>query len=174
MKEINLLAIPGSLRINSASNAVLQFAVQAVESHINFKVYEELKSLPPFDDANNVPTSVEYFRQMLQDADGVLICTPEYAFGIPGVLKNALDWTVSSGEFVDKPVAIITAASNGEKAHAALRLVLSALSAKVADDATLLISFVKTKLDTNGKVTDIEIQQKVKSVLNALVRELQN
>jgi NAD(P)H-dependent FMN reductase len=59
-------------------------------------------------------------RNRLNNAHGVLICAPEYAFGVPGILKNLLDWTVGSGEFVNKPLAVITAATRGDKAHASL------------------------------------------------------
>lgn len=78
-------------------------------------------------------------RDLIKNASGIIICTPEYAFGVPGQLKNMLDWMVSSGSLVDKPVALVTASSVGSHAHAALLLTLGALSAKVIDGATLLI-----------------------------------
>jgi chromate reductase len=109
------------------------------------------------------------WRKQLKNADAVLICTPEYAFGVPGSLKNALDWTVSSGEFVDKPVALVTASSVGTNAHASLLLTLGAISAKVADDAALLIPFVRTKVNSDGSITDAEILASLQKVLDALI-----
>jgi NAD(P)H-dependent FMN reductase len=140
----------------------------------NVKVilYEGLASLPHFnpvldDDDSSEP--VRELRQLLSSANGVIICTPEYAFGVPGSLKNALDWTVSSGELTNKPVAIITASLVGEKAHASLLQIFTALSSKVSKEATLLIPFIRTKLDDKGEVSDPETLKSIHSVLTALV-----
>ena len=89
-------------------------------------------------------------------------------------LKNALDWTVSSGELVGKPMALITAATGDEKAHASFLLTLSALSAKFADDSTLLVSFIRSKIDVNGEITNLEILQSLQSVLNSLISTINN
>ncbi len=77
---------------------------------------KSLASLPAFDDSGEETAAVTGWRRQLAEADGVLICSPEYAFGIPGALKNAIDWTVRSGDLVNKPLALITAASGGDKA----------------------------------------------------------
>ena len=63
---------------------------------VEFKLYNDMGRLPHFDGEENYQI-VDEWRKQLQEADGILICTPEYAFGVPGSLKNALDWTVSSG-----------------------------------------------------------------------------
>ena len=110
-------------------------------------------------------------RELLRDADGVLICTPEYAFGVPGSLKNALDWTVSSGEINEKPVAAISASplySGGDKAPASLLLTLTALGANVPDGGTLSIPGVKGKLDASGAVSDPVTARALGAVLDAL------
>ena len=169
MSVINILAISGSLRPNSSNNAVINTAADLVYGPVNFIIYEGLGNLPHFNDSKDPAPEVIEFRNLLKDADGVLICSPEYAFGVPGVLKNALDWTVSSGEFVNKPVALITAATGGDKAHASLLLTLSALSAQVPDDHKLLISFVRAKLNENGEVKDPATIQSIKSVMEALI-----
>lgn len=93
---------------------------------------------------------------------------------MPGSLKNALDWTVSSGEFIDKPVGLVTASSQGEKGHAALLLILSAISAKVIDDATLLISFVRSKLDAGGQIKDPSVSADLNRVGTSLVQSVIN
>lgn len=102
-----------------------------------------------------------------------MICTPEYAFGVPGSLKNAIDWIVASGEFIDKPVGLITASSQGEKGHAALLLILTAVSAMIVEKATLLISFVRAKLDGQGKVKDPQVSKDLNRVLLALVQSVE-
>ncbi len=136
--------------------------------------YKSLASLPHFDDSNVIPNAVTEFRTAINSADGVLICTPEYAFGVPGALKNALDWTVSSAELVNKPVALITAATGGQHAHASLLLTLSALSANVSKDATLLISFIRAKLDQHGNVKDAETVEGLRRVLASLMNTISN
>lgn len=132
------------------------------------EVFDGVGDLPHFNDAEITPEPVREFKEKIRQSDAVLICTPEYAFGIPGSLKNALDWTVASGEFVDKPVGLVTASSQGEKGHAALLLVLSAISAKVVDEATLLIPFVRTKLDSAGRVKDPGLAARLRKAVEAL------
>jgi NAD(P)H-dependent FMN reductase len=96
-----------------------------------------LLSIPAFNDSNEDPEQLRHFIKLLSDADGVFFVIPEYAFGVPGALKNALDWTVSSSTaFPDKPVALITAATGGDKAHAAFLLTLKAMSSKIPEGAT--------------------------------------
>jgi chromate reductase len=87
-------------------------------------------------------------------------------------LKNALDWTVSSGDLVNKPVALITAASGGKNAHASLLLTLSALSASVSEEATLIIPFIRAKLNERGEFKDETTLVRVKEVISSFVRIL--
>jgi len=90
---------------------------------------------------------------------------------VPGSLKNALDWTVSSGSLLDKSLALITAAAGGENAHAALLLILGALSANVLN-STQLIPFIRSKMDGEGNITDVETTEKLKELFEALVDKL--
>lgn len=135
IKMIQIFAIPGSLRSNASSNAILRAIASMFPENVTFTVYDGVGTLPHFNDSNDVPESVAGFRSQLQAADGILICQPEYAFGVAGSLKNALDWTVSSGDFVNKPVALITAATGGDKAHAAMMLTLTAMSSRIVEGA---------------------------------------
>ena len=98
--SINILAISGSLRKSSTNTALLHAAANLAPSHVTVIYYEGLNDLPHFNpeiDMDIVMAPVELWRSQLKAADAVLICTPEYAKGVPGVLKNALDWIVSSG-----------------------------------------------------------------------------
>lgn len=165
---IKILAIPGSLRGNSSSNLILKEVISLAPAGVLIETYEGVGALPHFNDPAEGPDIVIEFRQKIKDADAILICTPEYAFGIPGSLKNALDWTVSSGDFVDKPVGLITASSQGEKGHAAMLLVLTAISCKVIDEACLLISFVRAKLDTSGKIREKQLVEDLKKAIQNL------
>jgi chromate reductase len=166
---INILAISGSLRSNSSNNAVISLVARMVPESVSITIYDGLGSLPHFDDRKDPPTEVHAWRDQLRDADGIIICSPEYAFGVPGSLKNALDWTVASGELVHKPLALITAATGGDKAHAALMFTFQALSANMPPENTLLISYIRSKMNEKGEVTDHATIDKIKAVIDALV-----
>ena len=166
--KIKILAISGSLRKDSSNYKVLNGIASLIPGNIELNIYNDLGKLPHFDGEENYPT-VNEWRKQLQEADGILICTPEYAFGVPGTLKNALDWTVSSGEFYDKPVALITASSSGEKGHASLLQTLTALSAKMNDDTKLRIPFILSRFDKSGKLNDDAVIHSVKNVLDNLI-----
>ena len=123
---IKILAISGSLRASSSNTAICRAAIGLAPDIIDISIYERLGDLPSFNpelNGDTVPEPVQDWRTRLKESDGVLICTPKYAHGMPGVLKNALDWIVSSGEFVDKHTAVISASPSpdgGDKAHASL------------------------------------------------------
>ena len=172
MKPIHILAISGSLRPASSNGILIDAMAKMAPQGVRVTVYEGLATLPHFNpdlDTDTPPAAVAEFRAQLKHADGVLICTPEYAFGVPGSLKNALDWTVSSSGFVDKPVALVTASSQGSYAHASLLLTLGAISANVAPDAALLISFIRSKINSDGQVIDTEVLGGLQKVLDALL-----
>jgi NAD(P)H-dependent FMN reductase len=166
---MNIFVIPGSLRSNSSSNLILKAVVSMAPPDVAFEIFDGVGALPHFNDEANAPDNVVSFRKKIKEADAVLICTPEYAFGVPGSLKNALDWTVGSGEFIDKPVGLITASSQGEKGHAALLLILTAISARVIPGATVLISFVRAKIDSSGMVSDRIVVEDLRKVMTSLV-----
>ncbi|MCW3122750.1 MAG: NAD(P)H-dependent oxidoreductase [Flavipsychrobacter sp.] len=167
--KLTILAISGSLRENSSNSSIINAAAGFADDNINFTIYKGLGSLPHFDDSKEPAPEVLEWRQLLRNADGILICQPEYAFGVAGVLKNALDWTVTTADLAYKPLALITAATGGDKAHAALLLTLNVLMAKLTDDTTLLIQYVRSKLDEHGGVKDPDTKMAIKSVMNSLV-----
>ena len=166
---IKILGISGSLRANSSATSVLKQAATFLPAEVEFSIYDGLGNLPHFNDSNNVPPEVLDFRNKVAMSDGIFICTPEYAFGVPGTLKNALDWTVGTGEFDGKPVALITASTGGEKAHASLLLTLKAISANVDERATLLISFIRSKLNEKKEIADPVTLGLIKDLLKVFV-----
>ncbi len=170
--RIKIVAISGSLRSNSSATNIVRHVIKLFPGSIDFSFYEAIGKLPHFNDSEIVPAEVEVFRQLLGQADGVFICQPEYAFGVAGSLKNALDWLVSSGEIDNKPLALVTAATGGDKAHAAMLLTFKALNAKIGEGASLLIPFVRTKLNEKGEVINTEVIQSVKSVVETLVKTI--
>jgi len=170
MKKMKIIGISGSLRTGSSASAVLNIVARLVPAPVKFEIYNGLAEISPFNDSNEVPDDVVKFIQLITHADAVFFCIPEYAFGIPGALKNVLDWTVSSTAFSDKPVAIITAASSGDKAHAALILTLKALGANMPEGSKLLISFIRSKLTETNELKDIPTLDAIKKVIQSLLQ----
>lgn len=169
---MHILAISGSLRPASTNTSLLRTMARLVPAGVMVDLYDGLDNLPHFSperDTDNPPAAITALRRCLRETDAVLICTPEYAHGVPGVLKNMLDWVVSSGEFVNKPTGVITAATEGDLAHASLLETLRMMSARQVDGASLLIPFVRTKVNSNGHITDPPTSQAVQWLLDALL-----
>ncbi len=169
--KIKILAISGSTRKSSSNRDLIKAIADLTSETFTISVFEGLSDIPHFNpdlDNENPPEQVINFRRQLREADGILICTPEYAMGVPGALKNAIDWTVSSMEFSKKPLALITASLSGEKAHASLLGTLLIIEAHMTADTQLLITFIKTKVDGNGKITDNETLNSINKLTQSL------
>jgi chromate reductase len=141
-RVVRVLAISGSLRRASSNGALVRAAVRLAPAGVELSIYGELADIPPFNpdlDTEDVPVAVSRFRAALQASDAVLISSPEYAHGVPGVLKNALDWLVRSGELIDKPIAVINASARATYAHASLCETLTTMSGCVIEDASITI-----------------------------------
>ncbi|HTK20008.1 MAG TPA: NADPH-dependent FMN reductase [Mucilaginibacter sp.] len=168
----NIFAISGNLWEGSSNHNILQFLGKLMPAETYYTIYDGLRDIPAFDpgiDNGNPPAPVSDLRGKLSQADGIIICTPEYAFGVPGALKNALDWTVPSGSFSGKPTALITASTSGQNAHEAMIKILGAIDAKLTPETTLLIQFVRSKMDADGNVTDTDTAQNLKILIEAFV-----
>jgi chromate reductase len=141
---MKIFAISGSLRAGSSNTTLLHTAQKLAPSGVELVIYPSLGELPHFNpdlDRDPLPKPVRQFRETLAQSDALLISTPEYAHGIPGVLKNALDWLVSDTEFPGKPVGLILGSTgDGSFARAALIEVLSTMSAKVIPEAVVSVA----------------------------------
>lgn len=170
---IQILAISGSLRAASANTAVVRAAVRLAPEAVDVRLYTGLGDLPHFNpdlDTETPPPAVLDLRAQLQASDGVLICSPEYAHGVPGVLKNALDWIVSSGEFMGKPVALINARPSSTFAQASLRETLTVMMAEIDDDASATLPVTTNRLDEASLLADPELSRVLGAAVLALVR----
>lgn len=168
---LKILAISGSTRAHSSNHQLIGIIAAGNAEAIDMIHYTGLCQLPHFNpdlDNETPPPTVIAFRDQLRAADGVLICTPEYAMGVPGTLKNALDWTVSSMGFSKKPVALITASSAGEQAHASLIKTLLVIESDLPESSRLHIPFIKAKLK-EGRITDEETAKQVRAVAESLI-----
>ena len=107
---MRVLAISGSLRSASSNTAALQAAAILAPGGTQIILYRGLGNLPHFNpdlDTDDPPEAVRALRQEVGLGQGLLISSPEYAPGVSGCLKNALDWLVSSFEFPGEPIARI-------------------------------------------------------------------
>lgn len=171
-----IVAISGSLRVNSANTTLLKLLGTMFPADVQYTLFEGIGDLPHFNpdiDKGEALLTVMNFRDHMQKADAVVICTPEYAFGVPGVLKNALDWLVSSGELNEKRVATISASPlfrGGDRAHASLLLTLEALGVKKSGELT--IPAITTKLDETGRVKDEETKRLMQSLAEQVLTNI--
>lgn len=167
----NVLAICGSTRAASSNLNVIHAIARLAHDRFSVQLYSGLEQLPQFNpdrDTEEAPAEVANLRSQLRAADGVLICTPEYAIGVPGALKNAIDWTVSSMEFSKKPVALVTASLSGEKAHRSLLGTLLIIESRMTQDSQLLISAVRTKVGGDATITDEATREGVDRLIMSL------
>jgi chromate reductase, NAD(P)H dehydrogenase (quinone) len=136
---IEILAISGSLRGGSKNTVLLEAMARLAGAETRVTMYGGLGRLPLFnpdlDDLDNgvAPDEVLAFRAQLAACQGVLICSPEYAHGVAGAMKNALDWLVGSGELVAKPTLVLNASPTSFHAHNALLETLRTMDCKVLD-----------------------------------------
>jgi chromate reductase len=170
-EPIRGLAISGSLRRASLNTALIVAAARLAPGTVEISIYRGLAEIPPFNpdlESDSAPEAVARFRAALQACDVVLISSPEYAHGVPGVLKNALDWVVGSGELVDKPIALINASGRATHAWASLAETLSVMSAHVIVEASITVPLDGRRLDANGIVEDTELSSALRSAIEAL------
>ena len=170
---VRVLAISGSLRMASSNSALVSAAVRLAPAGVEVSTYGELADVPPFNpdlDTDAAPAAVVRFRAALEASDAILICSPEYAHGVPGVLKNALDWVVGSGELMDKPIALINASTRATHAYASLQETLTTMSGRVIEEASLTIPLDGSKPDANGIAQDVRLSGLLKASLAALAQ----
>lgn len=174
---MRLFALSGSLRARSFNTALLRAAAGLVPPGVEVALYGGLADLPPFNpdlDVEPAPAPVAALRAAIAAADGVLICSPEYAHGVPGSLKNALDWIVSSGEFTDKPTLLVNASPSfqgASLAQANLAEILRVMGAKLPDTALFSVPGVSRKVGPDGAL-DPETAGAYQAALGAFVAGL--
>jgi len=168
-----IVAISGSLRGGSSNAALLRAAASVAPEGVRFVFYEGMNELPHFNpdldsEESTPPEPVRQLRELLIGADAILISSPEYAHGVPGAFKNMLDWLVSTGELVGKPVALLNAApAGGEHAQNAILETLRTMNWRVIDNACCIEPFVKRK----GALDD-EALQTLRDAVNAFLAAL--
>jgi len=175
--SLRLLAISGSLR-SASSNTTVLHALQAIAPvGVIVSLYDCLGDLPFFNpdldrETSTPPSSVGQLRTQIGQADGLLISSPEYAHGVPGALKNALDWLVGSLEFPGKPVALINISPRSTFVHASLSETLTTMSASLIADPAFTISLPRKGLDVAGMLADPQVSQSLHAALDVFVHAI--
>ena len=138
---MSILAFCGSLRRLSMNAALLRATARLAPAGLTVEIFTGLVALPLFNPDLEVelPPAVRMLHIAVADCDALLIASPEYAHGVTGVLKNALDWLVSFEGFIDKRVAIFNASPRSAHADASLREILTTMSANIVAGACLAL-----------------------------------
>lgn len=169
---MRILAISGSLRAASSNSRLLEAAAALAPPGVDVIRYDGLGQLPHFNpevEAQGLPAQVIELRALVALADAIVISSPEYAHGVPGSLKNALDWLVSGVELPGKPVALFNASATSTYVQSALVEILTTMSARVIAGATVTLPLGANQLEPAGMVADARIAVALRAGLAALL-----
>jgi chromate reductase, NAD(P)H dehydrogenase (quinone) len=175
-----LLGISGSLRAKSFSSAILAALVDATASQATF-AYADIGCVPHFNQdlyVEPLPQAVEHLRDQIAKADGLVIVSPEYNHGTPGVLKNALDWASrphNGSPLRDKPVLIVTsspAATGGVRAQYQIRETVISALARPLNTPEIVVGQVGAKI-VDGRFHDPAVIEFALHGFTALFAEIE-
>ncbi|HJV63790.1 MAG TPA: NADPH-dependent FMN reductase [Albitalea sp.] len=171
---MKVLAISGSLREASINSALCRAAARLAPRDMHVTVFGGLGSLPLFNPDLEAapPAAVQAFRMAVGDASALLIASPEYAHGISGPMKNALDWLVSFEGTVGKPIALVNTSPRARHAVEALREVLRTMSTHVVAAASPAIALLGACTTEQAMVDSPEVSRAIRSALGALASHL--
>jgi NAD(P)H-dependent FMN reductase len=175
---MQILAVSGSLRAVSKNTAVLEAARSMAPPGVEVTPYGGLGDLPQFNPDHDTPEGrggpppVADWRARVARADGVIISTPEYAHGLPGALKNALDWLVSNVDFPEKPVALLGASPLSVHAPAQLAEILRTMSARLVPEASVTVPLLGPPMSAEAIAADPELSRVLREAVEAFVRAI--
>src|SRR5580658_5120218 len=172
---MKILAISGSLRATSLNAAVLHAAARLTPADVKVEIFDGIGNLPFFNsdlEGDRLPEEVRAFRTIIGAADGLLISSPEYARGVAGVMKNALDWLVGSFEFPNKPVMLVNTSPRATHALAALTVTLETMSARLVKDASITLPLLGTANDAASIAANAEFVAPIRSALERYVEAI--
>ena len=174
---LKILAISGSLRAASSNSAVLRVAARVAPPNIAVNIYDGIDRLPYFNpdldrgfDDPLLPATVRELRAAIAEADAVLISSPEYAHGVPGVLKNALDWLVGGPEMVGKRVALLNTSPHATHAQASLAETLRTMSVTFVSEASIAIALPRGESD-EALIANESIANALRAALRSLLEQ---
>lgn len=185
--SVRILAVSGSLRAGSSNTTLLRAAMRLAPEGVRVDLYERLDALPLFnpdreselyEEVGSAPrfradlddpglAAVKDLNVRVRGADGLLISCPEYAGGVPGAFKNALDWLVGGDAFVAKPFALFNASPRATRAQAALRMTLETMSGWMVDDACATFPLRGRGLASAAIVSEEALAKPIRAALAA-------
>jgi chromate reductase len=173
-RPLRILAVSGSLRRASTNTAALEALARLAPEGVKVLVYGDLAKLPPFNPDDDVedkpkPEAVETLRALVDASDALVIAAPEYAHGLPGALKNALDWLVASETFAGKPTALINTSPRAFHAQASLREILSTMAARLTPEAFAAIALTGKAATVDDVLADAVCTRRLTESLEALI-----
>jgi NAD(P)H-dependent FMN reductase len=163
---MRILAISGSLQATSANLSLLQRAAELLPPGAELSLFDGIRDLPHFNpelEADGELAVVETWRRALRESDALLIASPEYGHSLPGVLKNAIDWVIGTGELEGKIVALTAStpgAERGRRGLEAVKVTLGAVRGRIVGGEPIV----------RGPNADAELRQLLAS-LSETVRE---
>jgi NAD(P)H-dependent FMN reductase len=171
---IQLLALSGSLRGRSSNTELLRAAAALAPDGVDVVLYDGIGQLPHFnpDLEDALPPSVVDFRARVATAAGLLISSPEYAHGVPGSFKNALDWLVGGPEFVYKPVALFNTSPRASYAQESLAETIRTMSGRIISEASLSLPLLGQRLDAEGIIARPELANAIRGAVSAFVEAI--
>jgi chromate reductase, NAD(P)H dehydrogenase (quinone) len=175
---MRLLAISGSLRRVSTNTAALEAMSRLAPEGVKVLLYRDLAQLPPFNPDDDIeerpkPEPVESLRALVGASDALVIAAPEYARGVPGALKNALDWLVASETIAAKLVALLNTSPRAFHAQASLRETLSTMAARVVPEAFADLPLGGKLVTADQILADPANARRLKEAIEALIGALQ-
>lgn len=174
--RIKILGIAGSLRKDSFNQSALRAAVALIPEDAEIEIYD-IDGFPGYnqDLDGEPPSKVAEFKQKIREADAILICSPEYNYSIPGVLKNAIDWAsrpYGDSAWDGKPAAIMgcsPGAMGTARMQYHLRQVMVFLNMFPLNKPEVMINNCASKFDDEGNLTDEKTREHLKKTLHALI-----
>ena len=174
---MKILAISGSLRAASINTALLEAAARLAPRDTEIVLYRDLAALPAFnpdDESDPLPAAPAALRAEIGAAEGLILACPEYAHGLPGAFKNALDWLVGSTEFPGKPIMLINAAPRAFHAQASLREILATMSAQLVAEAFVTVKAPSDAARFEAPQSDAAIAGSLRAGLERFVSVLRS
>jgi len=169
---VKILGLSGSLRAASINSMLLRATARLAPADIEVSIFRGLGELPLFnpDLESHPPSNVTAFYRAVVGADALLIASPEYAHGVSGTIKNALDWLVGFEPFAYKCVAVVNASPRAHHADAALRETLRTMAASIIEPASISIPLLGAGLDESAIVQTPAIATALVASLGAIRR----
>lgn len=174
-EQMKILALSGSLRERSYNKAAIEALSQVAPEGVEVRVFDGVGDLPLFnpDLEGRRIFAVERFKDAIASSDGLVIASPEYAHGISGAMKNALDWLVSGEEFVYMPIMLINTSPRAHHAQDALREVVATMSGRIVDHAGLTLPLLGSGLSSDGILRNADLGALLKSRLRVFCEAIE-